>query len=220
VGFFLTKIYLRKYCMITYSHLIQQAHFTIVNQDWEKMRNVFNSVYEKRNAVNVNKVYQTEYQSIRYDFKNYGEMTADSKFSDRITFSGGLLESSLPVIQQIRSFFKDINLYSINLAVLNGKLDTHIDFKTIETSNRCHLVYVIHSEDPNAVTTVYNDWDSDIKESFPSNEGSAWLLDPTKPHEVINSGRRETLQFVFHDNFQNVAEFLIKSDPIEFDGSK
>jgi hypothetical protein len=141
--------------------------------------------------------------------------------------NGPILNKLIPWHNKIKDAFTGLNYVDLSYQINFGSIPEHIDpidqFDVKDQFNAksepglklCKINYIISSDFPDSKTIVY-DRDSDQTEFYPSTVGGSWLLDVTKPHEVIGNGTREIASFKFYNTFSEVKNYMKMKDPIIF----
>jgi len=203
------------------SHLLRPVDLEIVNQDWNKVIEFYYKACAMRDAGKFTGNYIEEILSTEYSFKEFGSITTQFDENDEWywdTISGKIFDSFFPWLPEAKKTFKNLNLANISLSLTPGDIKLHIDAKKTseKSSNQCKINYVVSTEDPNAVTTVYDINDKNIFASYPSIPQKFWLLNTDHPHEVKSNGFRIMFYFKFYNSFEEVADRLAQLEPIRF----
>ena len=188
--------------------MIRPVDITI-HQDWADVRKSYNIMYDKskhskgvaNTDTDLSKMYSFENNFLSIDYTG-----VHSKFWGFLT--GDLLLSTLPWANQAIDLFADLDPNIFYHKSLQD-VKKHTDYK--DSSDVCNINFVISCEDPDAVTTS---WDNDVPYSYPSIVNTAWLIDPSLPHEIRCNGSREALQFKFQHSYKEVSAFLDQHEPI------
>ena len=210
-----------------------------IKQDWNKVRQVFDTLNKKRllGQLDSNKQDLDSIGMAQYDIGEFGSISVDTgKIVGRSTygngwieFNGQLLNSLLPWTKQAKELFKDVGLISINWITTRASVNLHTDYinfddidapyyinSTDKKNQQCKLNYIVSSLDPDAVTISYDHHDATKTWQTKSIPGTAFLLDTQYPHEVKNNEYREVLTFLFNNDYKVISEFLDKLGPIRF----
>ena len=190
------------------TNMIRPVDITI-HQDWADVRKIHDIIYEKSKHRTPDVDHDTDYAK-RYLFGNTTLAVDHTGIHSKNWgfLSGDLLLSKLPWAKQAIDLFADFDpiiLYHKSLQ----NVKKHTDYKY--STEICNINFVTSCEDPNAVTTS---WDNDVPYSYPSIVNTAWLIDPSLPHEIHCNGSREALQFKFHHSYKEVSAFLDQHEPI------
>jgi len=208
-------------------HLIKKVDMTI-NQDWFKVRNAYDLIYNKIINGELDKYsydhgYSIADNSKAYDLSNFGsvELTKGWSEKDWLFWQGQYFYSLLPWYKQAKEYFKDLEFESIMWVVSYDTIREHIDLKHISDVNtpddppQCKLTYIVSSQDPDAYTIARDVKNSEIFATYQSIPDTAWLLHTGHIHGVYaNSGLREVLQFKFNRTYDEVCAYLDKIGPI------
>jgi hypothetical protein len=193
----------------------------IIHQDWTKLTDLTNRVLVQgaEGKLPKGKFYE-EYDDYRYDLNTYGSVFFLDSLSDPGTpkysssmIGGKIVETLLPWSADCRKLFDGLNLVSFTYFVTKGNLAPHSDghLEGQADEGHCRLNYIVNDTD--AMTYVDNDGKI---ESYPSHANTAWLLDTTKTHWVVNSQYRQVLQFNFSSSFDKVFNYISNLSKIEF----
>ena len=187
--------------------------------DWEIVRKKYNQIKSAAdpNLYIQDKVYGNS--SDTYNLKGFGYISNIHKFSPNwYMWSGELFESMLPWSKNLRHTFSELTISHISWSVIDSNILRHFDNKIDAEKDlpQCKLNYIVRSDDPNAITNVYNA-DSTIKKSYLSTPNSAWLVNVDLDHEVINTGHREILTFKFFNEFDQVLDVFKRLGPMVFE---
>ena len=211
-----------------------------IKQDWNKVRQVFDTLNKKRllGQLDSNKQDLDSIGMAQYDIGKFGSMSVDTgKIVGKSTygngwteFSGPLLISLLPWTKQAKELFKNVGLISINWITIRASVNLHTDYMNFDDINapyyvnstdkknqQCKLNYIVSSLDPDAVTISYDHHDTTKTWQTKSIPDTAFLLNPEYPHEVKNTGYREILTFLFNNDYKVVSEFFDRQGPIKFE---
>jgi hypothetical protein len=204
---------------------MQKQYNIKIHQDWDKVRSLYSVLMEKKSKGLLEEVDMSEQKysdnARLYAIGTMGGLlsTDDLGIKDWTMWSGLLLEKQLPWADQAREYFSGLNLHGFTWNPSIGSAQRHIDAPMkVKTFPMCKINYIVKSDDINARTVSYDLTDETYTETYYSVPDTAWLLKISMPHEVINdpNGKRELLQFEFHNEFEEVAEYLDKKDSIVF----
>jgi hypothetical protein len=215
------------------SQLIKPADLLIINQDWDKIRAAYNTLYQK---INNNELSKDQFSltvfnptGITYGLTQYNMNSAGSVLrtdsglsSNWDTWCGPLLFRLCPWYKQAVELFQPLNLQTITWSVTYEDIKLHVDPKVDDEKNfgQCKINYIVSAEDPTAETIVYAQDHPEVAAAYKSIPNSAWLLHTDSPHEVRCNGLREIMQFKFLNEFDEVAAFLDNYGPIRFDATQ
>lgn len=215
------------------NHLLYQVDLQIVNQDWEKIRQIYQTLAQKINTNTLSSdtksdIVQNDAGSVygytQYNMNTFGSvLRSDEGLSaDWDTWCGPMLYRMLPWYQYAHDVFAGLTLQTIAWSVTYEDVKLHIDPKVGDESNlgQTKINYIVSASDPNAVTKVYDKLNPNISSEYLSIPNTAWLLNIDNPHEVKCQGRREVLQFKFLNDFSEVCKILQQIGPIRFDATK
>jgi hypothetical protein len=156
-----------------------------------------------------------EWNSDRIDLKNYGSVIYSYGLCPRWgIWTGPLLESMLPWMPKIKEYFSGLRISAVSWSDSSEPILKHIDgvLESEKSIIYSHINYIVSCEDPTNKTILY---DNDGKtEYYPSIPGTAWLMDPTKEHEVQCTSYREVFQIKFANPFNEVSECLKGKPPL------
>jgi hypothetical protein len=195
--------------------MIKQVDLTIKNQDWSKIRTIYDHIlnleHQGKFEQNPDMVYGKQ-----FNLGNYGTIIDTNKdIAEKgfILWQGPLFESALSWAKQARQIFSPLDLRNISWSISYGNVMPHIDRINEITSGRTKINYIVSTEDPAGLTVSY---DKHGVTSYPSTPNNAWLLDTAIPHAVIANGIREVLTFRFGNSFEEISNFLDQHGPIVF----
>jgi hypothetical protein len=194
-----------------------------INQDWDLILSKFDHIYRSvlNGEFDQTSEWTPQWMATQYNFNNnMGSVVLDNVLSKNwTTWTGLLLNSQLKWSKQAKELFSNLNFHGLGLSVTTEDIALHTDGKRDDEESlpQCKILYIIKSEDKNAVTISYDAQNSNITQSFPSIPRTALLLNTDSPHEVKSSGYRAVLQFKFHTDFNSVANFLDQCGPIVFE---
>jgi len=210
--------------MIDTSHLLRKVDLQILNQNWDRVRKLYNTLTVATNEKRYTSAdYEDQYKATHYNFDSKVTLSrTDGLGKNWNILSGPMLNMALPWSKNLKELFKPLKFNHVCMSITVENIALHVDEKRkLDGSpNFCNINYVVYSEDVNAQTNIYDLNDSSIHVSYPSNPGEAWMLDAAHPHELISNSYREILQFKFHNTYQEVAEVLDKIGPIVLDSAK
>jgi len=211
-----------------------------IHQDWDRTRSVLQKYTDLRvsGQLDANKIGDSPNGLTVYSGDDFMTRVANDLIktsagygSGQVDLLGPALESTLPWIDQAKELFREINLHDVAFFKTNKRVQPHIDYtnydnpdsffyiKSGRTSKKqCKIIYIVSSEDTQAVTTSYDHNDKSIQWNTPSVPGTAFLLDTSYLHEVKNTKDREIFRFLFDNDYDTVSKFLDKMGPIVFSG--
>ena len=87
------------------------------------------------------------------------------------------------------------------ISFLIGNAGGHVDIP----ENKSAVNYIFYNTDNTSYTWVT---DNIIRETYPSQANTAWILDSHKLHGIVNNGERWTLSIHFHEEYQKIKEWF------------
>jgi hypothetical protein len=189
-----------------------------IYQDWDKIRSMYDTLLDKKLSGEIKNITHKPTMTI-FSMGSLGSLQSYTHHGppDWTLWSGKLLEKQLHWATQARDFFSGLNFNGFSWNSHAGNVSLHVDH-TEPDIPICKINYIVRSDDINAKTISYDPTDKTYTETYYSIPDTAWLLKITKPHEVVNipSGKRETLQFSFNNEFDDIAEYIDIKGPITF----
>lgn len=200
---------------------LQKPVNLVINQDWSEILTRYDTIHNMMLAGKFDKDSQwvPEWAAMQYNFSSMGSIILDEILSKEWgTWTGPLLYSHFKWMQDAEKFFADLNFHGVGLSVTYEDVALHMDGKRGEEQllPQCKLLYVVRSDDKDAVTISHDKDNLSLTKSTISTPGTAFLLNTNEPHEVKSNGYRAVLQFKFLEDFKTVSKFLDNCGPIAF----
>jgi len=196
------------------SNLMQCPVNLVFEYDWDRVRNLYNQIIEKKQQNYVKNNNESVYNADTYSLGKYGAMISNHTLTDHEwnIWAGPLLEHVLPAsIYEISNKLKASNLEFVNFGYFMhfGNIKEHVDPQRDDVSKNghCNINYVIGSTDPNAKTVLFDPTTSTY-ESYPSTPKKTWILNSAVPHRVENRGIREIFQIKVFSPYNQVKDFF------------
>jgi hypothetical protein len=200
---------------------LQKPVNLVINQDWNEILTKYDTIHSMMLAGKFDKdsKWVPEWVAMQYNFSSMGAIVLDKVLSkDWGTWTGPLLYSHLKWMQHAEKFFADLNFQGVGLSVTYEDIAIHTDGKLDEERllPQCKLLYVVRSDDKDAVTISHDKDNLSLIQSMVSVPGTSFLLNTNAPHEVKSKGYRAVLQFKFLEDFKTVSKFVDNCGPISF----
>ena len=202
--------------------MIQSVDITI-HQDWNKVRKLYESVLAMKAA---NRLKQEDFHikhgASQYHVGDLGTLwyeDLDYTSKDWGSLTGKIIHKQLSWIDQAYQIFAGLHFYGCSWNVTHTDIRPHRDPPSIDIETglpAVKVLYMITSEDTDAVTLSYDNNDPTMIYSHKSVPGTAFLLDPYSLHELKSKGLREILEFRFYNEYDTLAKFFDQAGPIVF----
>jgi hypothetical protein len=181
--------------------------------DWTKVIKVYDTLYTRAKPTDWRLVQGSGLVPyFQIDYGDYGSLIQNdiTYKNEWYSWSGKMLLSLLPWRDKLYGVFDGLHVHSVNFVAIYANLEKHVDSKNphekdLEFTN---LNYIISSTDSAAETLAYDSAGQSVTGSYRSQPGTAWILDPSLPHQVRNCGTRYTLQIKIANSFTTVWNAL------------
>jgi hypothetical protein len=175
----------------------------IINQDWEKTMRVMHNLLRYENVV-IPETYPVgsgDTGSAHYDLKSLGTLSKNYKSPDWYRFAGPKINDTMHWIPKMLDAMAELKPDDGAISYLTGNGAEHID----QPKDLSAINYIFHNTDDSAYT--YVKCDGEVGQ-YPSVVGSAWILDTTVPHGIINSGVRWNLSIHFGVDYSTLKQWF------------
>lgn len=184
--------------------------------DWCRTRAIFDYICKLIDDGKLDRrcSFNDSYVSKQYDLGGYGSVIENTVLTDGSpwrTWSGQLLENTLPWTKNLRSKLDQLNLnfngfsYGRHFSSVKQHVDgkSQQDRKTSDQGH-CNINFIVIGTDSQAFTYCVDQ--SGRKKCYASLPGQAWLLRTDVAHGIMNQSLREVFQIKFHTSFDRVKE--------------
>lgn len=136
-----------------------------------------------------------------YELNSLGTISRHRLSQRWYRFFGTAIAHTMPWLEDMLASMRDLNPDDACVSYLDGEGGAHIDIPQWKTA----FNYVFETEDANAYTWVR---DQDLEEGYPSQVGTAWILNTQVPHGINNIGKRWALSIHFDTNYDRVRSWF------------
>lgn len=177
-----------------------------INHDWDKTILATQKLLSFKSAGSVSDYGNSEH----YDLKSLGTISQHKSSGAWFRVASPVINKTMPWLDDLLSMMKELHPDEGAISYLHGKGADHIDLPHMQTS----LNYIFKNSDSTAHTWVESD---NIKEVYPSQLNTAWLLDTQKLHGIENGGHRWTLTIHFNTEYDVVCKWFEKHPKLIFE---
>jgi hypothetical protein len=177
-----------------------------INHDWDKTILATQKLLSLKSAGSI-----SDYgNSVHYDLKSLGTISEHKPSGAWFRVASPVINKTMPWLDDFLNKMEELNPDEGAISYLHGKGAAHIDLPHMQTS----LNYIFKNSDSTAHTWIESD---NIKDVYPSQLNTAWLLDTQKLHGIENDGHRWTLTIHFNTEYDVVCKWFEKHPKLIFE---
>lgn len=170
----------------------------VIDHDWSQTLAMATKLLALQTRANSSYEYGS---SIHYDLKSLGQISDHTTSSSWHRLASPAVNKTMPWLKGFLDDMSVLNPDDSSVGRMIGDGAAHKDFPHMQTA----LNFIIKNTDTSAYTWVE---DGEVRETYPSIEGTCWLLNTQKLHGIINNGERWALSIHFNADYDVVSKWF------------